>query len=117
MKFEDIKGMVFTSVYRDFDSITFETKDGDKYSLHHDQDCCETVSIDDLNGDLKDLENSPILIAEEATSRDLPSKDNWDESYTWTFYRIFTVRGGVVIRWYGTSNGYYSESVNFKKIS
>jgi hypothetical protein len=38
------------------------------------------------------------------------------ESFTWTFYRLGTIKGDITIRWYGSSDGWYSESVSFKKI-
>lgn len=34
-----------------------------------------------------------------------------------TFYRIATAKGQVVIRFYGSSNGYYSESVSFAQLT
>jgi hypothetical protein len=74
------------------------------------------VSVEDVAGDLQDLIGSPVLFADERTSNDPEpgqgEKGEYD-SYTWTFYRIGTVKGTVVIRWYGSSNGYYSERVSF----
>ncbi len=68
------------------------------------------MSIEDIIGQLSDLENSPITLAEVVTN----SKDNskGSTSFTWTFYKFATVKGYVTIRWYGSSTGYYSESVN-----
>lgn len=88
----------------------------ESYRFHHYQDCCESVMIEDICGDLKDLEGSPILRAEE-TTKDGTDQEAYDDSLTWTFYRIETEKGGVVVRWRGESNGYYSESVDFDPIS
>lgn len=117
MNFNDIVGMTFSSVIKNGNkSITFKEKNGDEYSMFHSQDCCESVYIEDINGDLKNLENSPILFADESTNRNDLGGQSLDDSWTWTFYRIGTIKGGVVIRWLGTSNGYYSEGVDFEKI-
>lgn len=101
------------------DEIIFETTDGEKYKLYHSQDCCESVMIDDICGDMQDLVGSPITQAEENSSNENPPGviKEYQDSFTWTFYRLSTARGQVVIRWYGESNGYYSESVYFEKVS
>ncbi len=101
----------------DDEMIKFHVVGGDVYTMYHDQDCCEGVMIDDIWGDLNDLVGVPILVAEEATSGVAggAGEDGYYDSQTWTFYKFATVKGWVDIRWYGTSNGYYSEGVSFKK--
>ena len=115
----DLIGKTLTSVENnDNYEIIFTVDDGTRYVMYHEQDCCETVYIDDICGDLQDLVGSPILESEKVDSDNEPAKDTSyeDESYTWTFYKMGTIKGSVNIRWYGTSNGYYSESVDFVKI-
>ncbi|QMV49755.1 MAG: hypothetical protein [Cryophage ML09] len=100
------------------DEIIFTTSCGQTFIMHHDQDCCESVYVDDIVGDLSDLIGWPILKAEESVSYDtFPIKGNRsaDESFTWTFYHLATINGYVDIKWLGSSNGYYSESVYFDK--
>ena len=81
----------------------------------HIQDCCESVYIEDINGDLQSLVGSPILVAEERASPERGQLNEYDDDFEWTFYTIATVNGHVDIRWYGSSNGYYSTAVHFIK--
>lgn len=97
------------------EEIYFVTTDNEVYRMWHDQDCCESVQIEEICGDLNRLLHSPIGLAEEVTNTSDDAKDE-DDSFTWTFYRLATNHGFVTIRWYGTSNGYYSESVDFDRV-
>lgn len=113
-------GKTLTEVrqYND-EAIYFTTSTGEKYIMHHQQDCCEIVSIESIVGDLNDLVGEPILAAEEISSDGTPPLDENDErwgTYTWTFYKFATRKGYVDIRWYGSSNGYYSEAVDFEEL-
>ncbi|HCF4357204.1 TPA: hypothetical protein NIE44_006350, partial [Pseudomonas aeruginosa] len=95
------------------DSVDFECEDGSLFRMYHQQDCCESVSIDDIEGDASDLVGQPLVVAEDVSSEDFQAPPgDYVESYTWTFYRLATAKGFVVIRWLGESNGYYSESVD-----
>lgn len=139
IEIEILIGKTLTEVVNSNDEIIFTVDDGTQYKMYHWQDCCEDVRVDDVCGDLNDLIGSPILKAEERTSdkpdekvqaeRDAEEKANKEkhgedylyysstsDSETWTFYELATNKGSVTIRWYGTSNGYYSESVSFVKV-
>ena len=142
--FESIEGLKTGS-----EQIEFNCTDGSKFKLTYYQDCCANCSIEDINGNVKDLIGNPILLAEEVHSGEPqdyilaqrkvayekakaeykkvdpddfyywgPQPDNdWKaESETWTFYKLSTIKGSVTIRWYGSSNGYYSETATFEKL-
>lgn len=121
VEFAVLKGKTLSDVSVDLDEIVFTTVDGECYKLYHEQDCCESVYIESIVGDVSDLVNEEILLAEEGTNlfdviRQAHRQDEEDDvSETWTFYKLATRKGYVDIRWYGSSNGYYSESVSFVK--
>ena len=95
----------------DSDEMLFETAQGERFMFAHQQDCCETVSINDIVGDLQDLVGEPLLISEEVKGATEPDAEHY-ESYSYTFYKFATRKGYVDVRWLGESNGYYSEGVD-----
>jgi hypothetical protein len=119
---KDLIGKTLTKVDLDksryCDTIIFHTDQGEVYQMYHSQDCCESVTVEDVVGDLEDLIGSPIIVAEERSSNVNPCgiEKEFQESFTWTFYELATIKGYVTIRWYGESNGYYSESVDFDRV-
>ena len=99
------------------DEITFAAESGERYRMYYEPDCCASCSIEDVVGDLDDLVGSPIVMAEAATNSDQPKQQEYpDDSFTWTFYKLATAKGYVTIRWYGSSNGYYSETASFRRV-
>ena len=109
---KDMVGKTFTRVYGGVGDgeMVFEN-DTERYVFTHDQDCCECVDINDVVGDISDLEGVPLLMAEEVSGYVGPEPE-YADSYTYTFYKFATIRGYVDVRWLGESNGYYSESVD-----
>lgn len=117
------KTLIAIEYLEEYDQLIFHCENGEKYKMYHYPDCCEIVTIDDINGDLDDLIGTPILVAEEVSNykpvskkdKQQTIKSNKHGSCTWTFYKFRTIKGSVDIRWFGESNGYYSESVDFIK--
>lgn len=115
-KLSDLIGRTMRSVENTGEAILFTTVEGDVYELYHDQYCCEYVRVEDVTGNLDDLIGAPLLMADESHNADGPTPGG-AESFTWTFYKFGTMKGYVDIRFLGESNGYYSESVSFRKVS
>lgn len=129
ISFKNLEGKTLLKATNDNNErIIFETQTGEAFELYHEQDCCESVYVESITGDLSDLLETPILLAEVASSQDDPedietsknaAKADWEynDSQTWTFYKLRTIKGSVDIRWLGTSNGYYSEEVSFRQVT
>jgi len=116
-KFSDLLGKtikgIYVNEYKNAVMILLET--GEAYMMHHNQNCCESVRLEDVCGEFDDLVGSEILVAEEVSNSDDPPPD-CAESFTWTFYKLSTIKGSVTLRWLGESSGYYSEEVDFELI-
>ena len=133
MNIRELLGVTLSAIHFDSHKIDFVAADGRTWRMHHHQSCCEHVFVESVVGNLADLLSASILVAEESSSGKLPDKpineviadlvvnapneDPNEESQTWTFYKLATRKGYVDIRWYGSSNGYYSESVDFERIN
>ena len=97
------------------EAINFLCASGELYRMYHRQECCESVELEDVCGDLNDIIGRTVLDASESSNSEDPARLA-RESYTWTYYSISTIKGTVTLRWLGTSNGYYSEAVDFKEV-
>jgi len=107
-EFKNLVGRTLVSVEVSSNKELIEFKDslGNLYQMYHDQDCCESVWLEDQCGSWDDIVNYPILLAYELEAEQ-------ERGCTWTFYTLVTFRGTMTLRWVGESNGYYSESVSF----
>ena len=113
MGIESLQGLIMKRINGmeiNSELIEFVTDDDRRFIMWHEQACCEHVCLEDVVGHASDLIGHPILIAEVRATPDQET-DSGDEK--WTFYTIATVKGTVDLRWYGTSNGYYSIDVSF----
>ena len=124
--FSELRGETIVNVETDDNEfIIFHCASGNVFKMYHMQNCCESVAIEDVaGGTLHDLVGQEIIEAYESSNSDNPKARTYgddveytDDSCTWTFYTIRTMNTTLTIRWYGSSNGYYSESVNFIKFA
>ena len=116
-KVNDLLGKTLASIVvsEDKEKLLLTTLDHERYVFLHEPDCCESVYLDDIAGDLDDVIGSPIVQSEvvsEENTNPKPEGAGDDETWTWTFTKLATRKGSVTLRWVGISNGYYSENVD-----
>lgn len=114
-------GKIFIKVVDTGNELHFTEANGTEWVMYHGQDCCEIVYLAETIGDLADLVGTPILEFREDTSdvdeaNPLPQDEYGNDAEQWTFYNIRTIKGSVTLRWFGSSNGYYSISVDWRRI-
>lgn len=111
--------------------IRFTTDSGLVVLFYHEQDCCENVRLITPDGDVKQLVGRCVLEVKENIVRigddvddnyiigkDVPDfNPKYAESWTDTRFEFITDEGTEVIRWFGESNGYYSESIRVADIT
>ena len=113
-KYCDMKDMVgkkITGIYYDEENFQILTDDC-VYAFYHQQDCCESVLLTQVDGISDKIIGSRIVIAEVVTDE----KDTEHSHITWSFYKIGTNKGMIDFRWQGESDGGYSEIVDLVKI-
>ena len=112
-KFSDLKGKILSKIeiMENDTTILFTINNNEVYKAYHEQDCCESVCIEDITGSLADLIGTHILSAEEIIHKGKLYQENSDQhdnhcddyfdyvSETWTFYKLATIKGSVTIRW------------------
>lgn len=110
-KFPELEGHTFTRVMTLYGvEMIFSRDDGKIFNFYHSQDCCESVWIESIVGDLAHLIGSPIL---HATETIVVGDILGDNRLTKAFYWFKTEKGEVTVRWNGRSNGFYSTKVHF----
>jgi hypothetical protein len=111
-----LKGEILTYIDVDDENntIMLTTASGRKIKIYHDQECCEYVRIESLEGDFRDLIGKVIIEFEHL--EEYEDSNDYGDHQTKTSL-VFKVDGATVIsKWVGDSNGYYSESVDLRDI-
>lgn len=116
-EFKDLLGETLTDIDFGKTEIIFTTDKGVRYKMYHEQECCESVDVDEVEGGGEFL-GTPVLQADMETNEKNPKSIEYGGPgrFLWTFYRLATIKGSLVIRWYGESNGYYGVEVSFEKV-
>jgi hypothetical protein len=111
-KFKDLVGRKIKSISVHPYEVHFELDKGERYRLYHSQDCCETVGVNGVFGDISSIVGGDVTQAiEEVFSDHDPEgyvreeKEYRDYSYTWSIFKLVTTYGKLEIRFWGNPTG------------
>ncbi|HBY20802.1 MAG TPA: hypothetical protein DEG71_07310 [Clostridiales bacterium] len=109
--FESLLGATLLDFEELDDRVSFLTDKG-RYTLINFESWCGNdcdVSLEDIDGNIYRLFGQKIIFAEEIIH------SGTDESTCYSFYKLSTNNDSVTLRFYGRSNGYYSENMQLYK--
>ena len=106
-------GQNLSSVKEAGEAVVFTLTDGRRYKLYHESDCCESVDLEEVDGNLTDLHGLVTV----AMSEEEAGESTHDDSCTITTIRIATETATVTMTWRGESNGYYRETPTFEEMN
>lgn len=112
--FSELLGRVLVEILnKDQQVLTFRFSEGPDWVMYHRQSCCEWIRLEECIGEPEWICGSPLTMAEKVSQKG--PEGEYGNTSTWTFYKFATVKGYVTLRWLGTSNGCYSEDVDFEE--
>ena len=113
-----LQGKTLTNIDVGPESIMLTTECGRQIVIRHDQDCCESVVVEDTQGDWHQLVGKPIVEVSHDEEKDCePKPSEYSESWTRSTLTFRVDDATVINRWIGESNGYYSESVSLHDVT
>lgn len=120
MNWHDLIGQTITEISAPIGDaeILIRTAQGGIRAFHE-VDCCESVDLMRVDGDVETLIGGVVTMAEDDTGcvpPDWAEKAYEGESVTWTKLTLGTASGSVHFWVCGSSNGYYSETLEFELI-
>lgn len=86
------------------------TVDGRTYEISHHQECCESVQLEETEGDWQKIIGRVIVDAEKHTIEVSQKNETVDVRLTELVFR--TDEHTLIQRWIGESNGYYGIEVD-----
>lgn len=89
---------------------------GETYVAFHEQDCCEHVWVTDY-GDIESAVGEYLMQLESVSNEGGEELPDDQGSHTWTFVNVRTDKDTYQLRFYGTSNGCYSEDAQWYRLT
>ena len=112
MELKSLVGEVLSHVDESDGDLLLTTQSGRQIRFYHDQECCESVYIEDQDGEWHELIGKVLTNVSESSDF---SDDDLDCVQKTEF--AFTADDTTVVsKWHGESNGYYSTDVSIREI-